>query len=82
MCSHSVIRTLAEEEKGKIVSVAVRPGKVDTDVSFLFVLRLIRGLFWSSQEYRCKGHFASLVDYTWQMTFTKASYERREKDGF
>lgn len=78
MCLHSVTRTLAEEEKGKIVSVAVRPGKVDTDVSFFF----IRGLFWSSQEYRCKERFASLVDYTWQMTFTKASFERRERDGF
>jgi hypothetical protein len=36
----TITRTLAEEEKGKIVSVAVRPGKVDTDVSFLFPLRL------------------------------------------
>jgi len=29
---NSLNRTLAEEEKGKIVSVAVRPGKVDTDM--------------------------------------------------
>ena len=34
----SITRTLAEEEKGKIVSIAVRPGKVDTNVrSSLFV---------------------------------------------
>ena len=35
----SMTRTLAEEEKGKIVSIAVRPGKVDTDVrsSLFFV---------------------------------------------
>jgi hypothetical protein len=32
-----MISTLATEEKGKIVSIAVRPGKVDTDVRFLFV---------------------------------------------
>ncbi|KAF8266855.1 short-chain dehydrogenase [Lactarius quietus] len=29
---NSLNRTLAEEEKGKIISVAVRPGKVDTDM--------------------------------------------------
>jgi hypothetical protein len=35
----SITRTLAEEEKGKIVSIAVRPGKVDTNVrsSLFFV---------------------------------------------
>ena len=38
--THSITRTLAEEEKGKIVSIAVRPGKVDTNVRFLFVLRV------------------------------------------
>jgi hypothetical protein len=35
--SCSVISTLATEEKGKIVSIAVRPGKVDTAVRFPFV---------------------------------------------
>jgi len=34
MHSRSIIRTLATEEKDKIVSIAVRPGKVDTGVRF------------------------------------------------
>ena len=34
-----VIRTFANEEKGKIVSIAVRPGKVDTAVGFISCFR-------------------------------------------
>jgi NAD(P)-dependent dehydrogenase (short-subunit alcohol dehydrogenase family) len=37
--SCSVIRTFAIEEQGKIVSIAVRPGKVDTDVRYPFSQR-------------------------------------------
>jgi hypothetical protein len=75
-----MISTLAAEEKGKIVSIAVRPGKVDTAVRFLFVFctNLFRGL----PERRCNAKFVSLAASTWHLTSTTASYGRRKKAYF
>jgi hypothetical protein len=54
-----VISTLATEEKGKIVSIAVRPGKVDTAVRFVF--GVCTNIFHDLMERRCKATFVSLA---------------------